>query len=475
MTYRTAYLSVPLALLTLACPLAHAIDLVTTNSQGLQGTGDGGIPAPSAISNDGNTILWLSSDSSISPRVGEYNFIIKTMNSGAITDIVRRLDGVQLENPLGYLAYMDEPPTRIIFGSAEPNIIPNTIPRGRLFSTVIGSYQYQQIAPDGPNAVIFTANSSLDKIYFAESYGANGVSKIQLYGVSSAQPALLNLITAQPSGQPSQVDGRESPIGYEPGISASKDGRIVVWQGDQYDTDPEHLGTGSLYPPNVGRSVFVRDTVAGVTRKVLDFEGANLDGGAVYAHVSDDGSFLAFSNVGGYFMPGCGYRGIVGIELRTWTRECLSVTTDGVIGEGFNAQLDVSADGNRVVFATSSRELQNPLQGFVYALYVRDRRLGRTVRIDVSDAGAPGSLNSRSLWPKISKNGRWVAFASSAPNLIPNDANGTNYDVFRVDLNRFLPDPTVVVPPPIAVPLLSAWASFGLVLTVLLGGIWARR
>jgi TolB protein len=56
-------------------------------------------------------------------------------------------------------------------------------------------------------------------------------------------------------------------------------------------------------------------------------------------------------------------------------------------------------------------------------VYLRDRKRRTTVRVSLTNAGAEG--NSESSYPFISANGRFVAFQSSATNLIGNDTNAT--------------------------------------------------
>ena len=60
-------------------------------------------------------------------------------------------------------------------------------------------------------------------------------------------------------------------------------------------------------------------------------------------------------------------------------------------------------------------------------VFVRDRRTGTTRRVSVSSGGAQG--NDNSFGPAISADGRFVAFGSSASNLVPGDTNGAT-DVF---------------------------------------------
>jgi Tol biopolymer transport system component len=65
-------------------------------------------------------------------------------------------------------------------------------------------------------------------------------------------------------------------------------------------------------------------------------------------------------------------------------------------------------------------------------VFVRDLQTGSTVLVSVNNAGT-SSGNGRSTGAVISSDGRFVAFSSSANDLVPNDTNGT-FDVFVRDL-----------------------------------------
>ncbi|MEG4281337.1 calcium-binding protein [Microcoleus sp. MON1_C1] len=69
---------------------------------------------------------------------------------------------------------------------------------------------------------------------------------------------------------------------------------------------------------------------------------------------------------------------------------------------------------------------------FSQDIFVRDLSTNTTARVSVSGAGNQGNSNSRS--PSISGNGRFVAFASDASNLVPGDTNAPNQDIFVRDL-----------------------------------------
>lgn len=97
----------------------------------------------------------------------------------------------------------------------------------------------------------------------------------------------------------------------------------------------------------------------------------------------------------------------------------------------------LSADGRYVAFTSSASNLvdttPNP-NDTEPDVYVRDLLLGTTVRVS-DPAGGGDYANARSIAPSISANGRIVAFTSHASNLIPNDPPGFSADVYVRDLD----------------------------------------
>ena len=69
----------------------------------------------------------------------------------------------------------------------------------------------------------------------------------------------------------------------------------------------------------------------------------------------------------------------------------------------------------------------------MYDIFVRDLGAGTTKRISVATDGTQANGFSRS--PSISADGRYVAFASDATNLVPGDTNGRT-DIFLHDRQK---------------------------------------
>ncbi|MBI4729560.1 MAG: PD40 domain-containing protein [Acidobacteria bacterium] len=99
----------------------------------------------------------------------------------------------------------------------------------------------------------------------------------------------------------------------------------------------------------------------------------------------------------------------------------------------------MSGDGRLVAFSSEASNLVRGDTNGVSDVFVRDLVRGTTVRVSVSSSGRQG--NRASGQPAISADGRWVAFSSSASNLVPDDRNRCYqeelkpcHDVFAHDL-----------------------------------------
>ena len=96
----------------------------------------------------------------------------------------------------------------------------------------------------------------------------------------------------------------------------------------------------------------------------------------------------------------------------------------------------ISTDGRFVAFVSLAENLVPEDTNLATDVFVRDRLLGTTERVSVSSSGRQGNGNSGLLnllgGPSISGDGRFVAFASEATNLVRGDRNSAG-DVFVRD------------------------------------------
>ena len=155
--------------------------------------------------------------------------------------------------------------------------------------------------------------------------------------------------------------------------------------------------------------------------------------------VSSNGRFVAFHSDAGNLVLGTnnGFTNIflrdtcIGISTCTPTTILVSVALNGGQENGNSRDPSISADGRYVVFDSSATNLiPNDTQVNGQAdVFLRDTCNGTlggcipsTTRISVTPAASQANGDSR--FGVISANGRFVAFGSGAPDLVPNDSNG---------------------------------------------------
>ncbi|MDQ5928219.1 MAG: hypothetical protein QG633_657 [Patescibacteria group bacterium] len=100
------------------------------------------------------------------------------------------------------------------------------------------------------------------------------------------------------------------------------------------------------------------------------------------------------------------------------------------IGDGESAYPSLSGNARIVAFSSDTTFLEPLDANGVTDIFTFDRILELYTRVSVDDAGE--EADGSSSRPALSTNGRFVAFESSATNLVPNDTNGVS-DVFVYD------------------------------------------
>jgi Tol biopolymer transport system component len=125
----------------------------------------------------------------------------------------------------------------------------------------------------------------------------------------------------------------------------------------------------------------------------------------------------------------CGF--LVSQPANADSTERVSVTSAGnQVSGGFSALPSISADGRFVAFESSATDLVANDTNGTNDVFVHDRQTGATERVSVDSNG--GQADSSSSEASISADGRFVAFQSAATNLVDGDTNG-QLDVFVHD------------------------------------------
>ncbi len=202
-------------------------------------------------------------------------------------------------------------------------------------------------------------------------------------------------------------------------------------------------GGANLVPnPLIGQyHAYLREVQADATT-LLDEDDSGAGFGVTAVTVpsmSSDGDVVAFESGDGNVVPDDGNpdSDVFLSELTAWTAELVSAHDPSLPSEtpsgGASAVMagSVSATGRYLVFFSDADDLfPNDTNGF-RDVFVRDLMTGTIHPVSLDTQGFTGAGVSTD--PSISGNGRFVAFTSSANDLVPNDTNNS-LDVFLRDL-----------------------------------------
>ena len=245
--------------------------------------------------------------------------------------------------------------------------------------------------------------SAATNLVFAET---NGIDQ-QIF-VRDRWSGVTELVSVGPTGVP----GNQSS--QWPSISA--DGRFVAFYSDANNLVAEDKNGSS--------DVFVRDRVSGTTEIVsVNRAGVYGNNWSGQPAISPDGRYVAFISSADNLAPGAvDFSFKVYVHDRATKETKLeSITDDGVQSNGNCYFCAISVDARFVAFSSEATNLVPDDTNEDQDVFVRDNLLATVERVSVSTTGAQGLGGSGP--PSISSDGRYVAFRSCAPNLVPDDTN----------------------------------------------------
>ena len=164
-----------------------------------------------------------------------------------------------------------------------------------------------------------------------------------------------------------------------------------------------------------------------VSRPLRD--GPNTVGSSLEPAVSADGRYVAFTSDAGGLVPGDGTRaGVYWRDLVTGETRLVDVPPGALTSNGSGEHPRISADGRWVAFDSDATDLPGgELNGPVVDVFRRDMVDGTVLLVS---QGADGSgASGDSTLDSLSADGSSVAFTSSASNVVAGDPNGRS-DVF---------------------------------------------
>jgi Tol biopolymer transport system component len=210
---------------------------------------------------------------------------------------------------------------------------------------------------------------------------------------------------------------------YDPAISA--DGRYVAFTSAAKLVAEDTNGVADVY---------LRDTRTGALgRASVDDAGRQGDEPSSQPSLSADGRYVAFASASGHLVPGDTDLAVdvfVRDRVRGSTRR-VSVAAGATEPHGASTEPSISADGHRVAFTSTAPNLVPHDTNHADDIFVRDLRFARTNRVSLTSRAHQADAASSA--PRLSADGRWLAFSSAATNLVPRDRNAST-DVFLRDL-----------------------------------------
>ncbi|MEK7611792.1 MAG: hypothetical protein AAB407_00365, partial [Patescibacteria group bacterium] len=207
-------------------------------------------------------------------------------------------------------------------------------------------------------------------------------------------------------------------ISENPSISA--DGRYVVF--GSYDIN---LVPGDT---NLAVDIFVHDQQTEKTTRVsVSSNGSQGNSSSEEPSISGDGRYVAFWSSASNLVPGDtnGKWDVFLHDQQTGETTRVSVDSQGNEANGHSfGKTSISADGRYIAFQSSASNLVPNDTNGLGDVFVHDCQTGETTRLSIDSNGNQGNNSSSSSSSSISANGKYVAFSSSASNLVPNDTNG---------------------------------------------------
>ncbi len=220
-------------------------------------------------------------------------------------------------------------------------------------------------------------------------------------------------------------------VGMSLAPAISGDGRYVAFQ-----SFASNLVSGDT---NGAQDVFVHDRLASTTGRTTRVSrhslGTEGDGSSTGASISADGRFVAFQSSASNLVSGdANGMGDVFVHDRlastTGRTTRVSRHSLGTEGDGTSSDASISADGRFVAFESQAKNLVSDDTNNTTDVFIHDRLASTTGRTTIVSRHSLGTeADSSSDAPSVNGDGRFVAFDSSASNLVSGDTNGVR-DVF---------------------------------------------
>ena len=216
------------------------------------------------------------------------------------------------------------------------------------------------------------------------------------------------------------VTGAWPRAAMKEGARISGDGTLVAFSA-QANESP------FAAPGSTGLQGYAKDLVTGDLEQIsVDSDEQGFITEARIGGISPDGRFVTFSG----FHAGIVNSDVYVRDRLLGTTELVSVAGDGGASDGYTqlGRADISADGRYVVFSSTATNLIPDEVNSGQGIYLRDRALGTTARLDVREDGSFNLYGGED--PEISDDGSTVIFVSAD---LLDDATDGAWNVYAFD------------------------------------------
>ncbi|MBI2263650.1 MAG: PD40 domain-containing protein, partial [Armatimonadetes bacterium] len=419
------------------------IDCASVNSSNSPGNSDSGYPS---VSGDGRYVSFFSyaSDLVSNDTNGRSDIFVRDRQTGQTSRISVDSSGNQANGdsiyssitPDGRFVAFESSASNLVLGdtNGKQDILVHDRQTGQTTRVSVSSGGVQ-----GNNSSEFPSMSSDGRFVVFASWASNLVpldtnAKKDTF-VHDRQTGQTSRVSVDSGG----VEGNNNSY-YASAISG--DGNFVA-----FVSAASNLVAGDT---NAVQDVFLHDRQTGQTSRVSVSTGGIQAGGESYdIAFSNDGRYVTFSSMAANLVPADtnGKQDVFVRDLQTAQTTRVSLSSDGIEGNGHSYAMSISDDGRHVAFYSVATNLVPGDTNNWNDVFAFDRQTGQLVRASTSSSGVEGTRQSLVTTGKaISGDGRFVVFESFASNLIPGDVNG-GWDVFAAR-NVLAPDPPPPPPPP---------------------------
>ncbi len=185
------------------------------------------------------------------------------------------------------------------------------------------------------------------------------------------------------------------------------------------------LNVGPAGRPHPQREqIYVRNVAAG-TLSLVSRSDAGVPGNndSFAGGISPGGRYVIFSSWASNLVSGVtpDHTDVFVVDRRRHTIHRIDVGPHGGVANGASLAIGISAGGRYRVFISAASNLVAGDTNQAWDVFIRDRHTGRTVRVDLSAAGAQANRGIGKIVTgavAVTPGARWLAFVSRSTNLV---------------------------------------------------------